>query len=151
MCVDISYKPLKLFIMITQNVFIDKQTDWIKNNSNLKFANNSKVLEITTPFLDRHNDYIQLYIISKKKEIIISDDGFTYADLIMSGIVINSLDTKQNLGNILQNYGVGVRKNNELFITTKYNNLIENEHKLIQSIVAINNLFNFPYNNDEKH
>lgn len=137
--------------MITQNVFIDKQTDWIKNNSNLKFANNSKVLEITTPFLDRHNDYIQLYIISKKKEIIISDDGFTYADLIMSGIVINSLDTKQNLGNILQNYGVGVRKNNELFITTKYNNLIENEHKLIQSIVAINNLFNFPYNNDEKH
>ncbi len=151
MCVDISYKPLKLFIMITQNVFIDKQTDWIKNNSNLKFANNSKVLEITTPFLDRHNDYIQLYIISKKKEIIISDDGFTYADLIMSGIVINSLDTKQNLGNILQNYGVGVGKNNELFITTKYNNLIENEHKLIQSIVAINNLFNFPYNNDEKH
>ncbi len=137
--------------MITQNVFIDKQTDWIKNNSNLKFANNSKVLEITTPFLDRHNDYIQLYIISKKKEIIISDDGFTYADLIMSGIVINSLDTKQNLGNILQNYGVGVGKNNELFITTKYNNLIENEHKLIQSIVAINNLFNFPYNNDEKH
>ncbi len=130
--------------MITQNIFIDKQTDWIKNNSfNRKFANKKEVLEITTPFLDIHNDYIQLYIISKNNKIIISDDGFTYADLIMSGIIINSLYTKQILENILQNYGVILGKNNELFITAQFNNLIENEHKLIQSIIAINNLFNF--------
>ena len=130
--------------MITQNIFIDKQTDWIKNNSfNRKFANKKEVLEITTPFLDIHNDYIQLYIISKNNKIIISDDGFTYADLIMSGIIINSLYTKQILENILQNYGVILGKNNELFITAQFNNLIENEHKLIQSIISINNLFNF--------
>ena len=132
--------------MITQNILIDKQIDWIKNNSiNRKFENKKEVLEITTPFLDRHNDYIQLYIISQNDEIIISDDGFTYADLIMSGIIINNTNTKQIVENILKHYNVTLGKNNELFLKTKSNMLIESEHKLIQSIIAINNLFNFRF------
>ncbi len=131
--------------MITQNTLIDREIEWIKNNSSIhKFPEKKEVLELTTPFLDRHNDYIQLYIISKNNNLIITDDGFTYADLVMSGIAVNNIKTKQILEKISQNYNVVIGQDKELYINTTSNTLIESKHKLIQAIVLINNLFNYP-------
>ncbi len=59
----------------------------------------------------------------------------------MSGIIVHNSETKQILKSILQNYGVILGENNELYLTTKSSTLIGSQHKLIQSIVAINNLF----------
>ena len=68
-------------------------------------------IEITSPFLDRYNDYLQVY--AKKEndsEIILTDDASILDNLQMSGIDINSPKRKQILDNILNKYGVKIEK-----------------------------------------
>ena len=74
-------------------------------------------IEITSPFLDRYNDYLQVYAKSEKNdEIILNDDAYIINNLQMSGIDINSSKRKQILKSFLNKYNVKLQ-NNEL--TTK--------------------------------
>jgi hypothetical protein len=56
--------------MINKTIFI-KTKDWV---------------EITTPYIDRHNDYIQIYIKKSKDSFILTDDRYTIDDLLLSGV-----------------------------------------------------------------
>jgi hypothetical protein len=40
---------------------IDKYLEWLKDKTQLRQVTDEWV-EITTPYLDRHNDYVQIYI-----------------------------------------------------------------------------------------
>ncbi|WP_341790629.1 DUF1828 domain-containing protein [Rickettsia endosymbiont of Polydrusus tereticollis] len=45
-------------------------------------------VEITTPYLDRHNDYIQIYLRQEGGHYILTDDSYTIEDLEQSGCLI---------------------------------------------------------------
>lgn len=66
--------------------------------------------EITTPFLDTHNDYFQLYVRQEGDTIFFSDDGQTLSSLTMSGFQLTS-NRKKQLQSILSQYGVKLDKN----------------------------------------
>lgn len=127
---------------INSSEYINNYLDWLKKNSNqLKISDN--ITEITMPFLDRRNDHIQLYIISSENDkVIISDYGYTISELKMSGMNIETPKRKELLNFNLNRYGVKYsEKDDSLFITSNVSNLPSSQHKLIQAMLDIDDMF----------
>jgi hypothetical protein len=59
---------------------------------------NDQYLEITTPYLDRHNDYTQIYVRKDNGGFVLTDGGDTIQDLRASG---SDLETSKR-GDLLQ-------------------------------------------------
>jgi len=56
-------------------------TDWMKKQYDVASIGDWNV--VTTPFLDRHNDHIQIYVsIGTDGTCILTDDGDTLTDLV---------------------------------------------------------------------
>jgi len=108
----------------------------------IKKIDKKDVLEITTPFLDNHNDHIQLYVVSKGKQLVISDDGYTIADLRMNGFDLKIIKNQKIIKNILDRFGVKLGISKELYLETDMNELIVKKHHLIQAVLSINELVN---------
>jgi len=49
--------------------------DWLKERVKLKTIGDVCVL--TTPFIDRHNDYLQIYVKATPSGMLLTDDGYT--------------------------------------------------------------------------
>jgi len=97
-------------------------------------------VKITAPYIDRHNDYIQLYAIKNKDGYILTDDGHTIADLEQSGCKLDSPKRKQLLNETLNGFGVTHDQDSLLVIANPENFPIK-KHSLIQAILAVNDLF----------
>lgn len=110
--------------------FIDMYVDWLK--SNIKAADINDYIEITTPFLDRHNDHIQIYVKQENGKLTITDDSYTISDLIMSGCDLNSSKLRSILNVILNGFGVRM-KNDELYVEANFENFAQKKHMLMQA------------------
>ncbi|WP_143415938.1 DUF1828 domain-containing protein [Geobacillus sp. E263] len=53
--------------------------EWIKEQ--FRFRELNGAIEITTPFLDKNNDFIQLYVVPTDNGFKITDDGNTINEL----------------------------------------------------------------------
>jgi hypothetical protein len=111
---------------------------WLKDKTMLKQLHDW--VEITTPFLDRHNDYIQIYIKKENNQFILTDDGYTIADLRQSGCLLESENRKRILQITLNGFGVS-QKEGELMVYATQENFSLKKHNLIQAILAVNDLF----------
>ncbi len=98
------------------------------------------VFEITTPFLDRHNDQMQLYIRKANGALVLSDDGYTLRDLQLSGFELNSPKRRQLTQTILNGFGVQL-KGDELLVDAKAGNFPQKKHNLVQAMLAVNDLY----------
>jgi len=67
---------------------LDKYLLWLKDKTTLRQVGDW--VEITTPYLDRHNDYLQIYVKRSNGGYILTDDGYTIGDLRQSGCEIES-------------------------------------------------------------
>jgi hypothetical protein len=113
-------------------------TQWLREKTDLRQID--KYVEITTPFLDRHNDHIQIYLKKENGSFILTDDGYTINDLSLSGCDIDSEKRKQLLVQAIN--GFGVEKNGEaLIIKTDDKHFPQKKHNLIQAILAVNDMF----------
>ena len=82
---------------------------WLEDEITLNKIN--EYLEITSPFLDRYNDYLQVYAkMDNDNEILLTDDAYTLNNLKMAGVDINSPRRKQLLDNFLNKYKVQLDK-----------------------------------------
>ncbi len=59
---------------------LDKYIAWLKDKTALRQIGDW--VEITTPYLDRHNDYLQIYARSENGGYLLTDDGYTVEDLV---------------------------------------------------------------------
>ncbi len=99
-----------------------------------------EVCEVTTPFLDRHNDHLQVYATRENGKIILTDDGYILADLEASGVELDTPKRKAVLQNILN--GLGVRLvDRRLIVEASSVTVGQRLHSLIQSMLAINDMF----------
>jgi hypothetical protein len=97
-------------------------------------------VEITTPFLDRHNDSLQIYIKRTNGEYILTDDGYIIQDLLLSGCNIDT-EKREKLLQITLN-GFGVKKDRDrLVIKATESNFPIKKHNLVQAMLAVNDLF----------
>jgi hypothetical protein len=111
---------------------------WLKQKTSVKDVDGSWV-EVTTPYLDRHNDAIQLYAKRVNGGFLLTDDSYTIRDLEASGCRIT--DKRKDLLKITLN-GFGVKLNDEaLEINATADNFPLRKHNLIQAMLAVNDLF----------
>jgi len=127
--------------MIDCQKIIDDYIKWIKDNTIITSVGEDDICEISTPFLDRHNDHLQIYVKKQEDKYILTDDGYTIADLSMSGMDINTPKREQIFRTVLNGYGVMSGRNNELYIEANLNNIGQKKHYLLQAILAVNDMY----------
>ena len=118
---------------------IDEYTQWLREQITVSDVNG--LCEITTPFLDRHNDYLQIYLFEKEGKFILSDGGYILSDLRMSGVEFNTSKRSDVLNTILQGFGIHIYDNYELSIEATKKDIAQKKHLLLQAMLAINDLF----------
>lgn len=116
-------------------------TDWLYENMTQEKIGDD-FYELTTPFLDRHNDYTQIYIkYNSDNTITISDYGYTIDDLLMSGFNFDSSKRKRLLNQVINKFGLSL--DGEVIYTsvTDLKTLPETKHRLLQAMIYINDMF----------
>lgn len=121
---------------------INDYLKWIKDNTVVRTIEEGKLCSISTPFLDRHNDHLDIYLIKSNGSIKLSDNGYTIADLKMSGFSINTPKRESILKTVLNGFGVKMNGDNELFIEATAHNIGQKKHYFLQAILSVNDMFN---------
>ena len=112
---------------------------WLKDKTTLRAVDDTWV-EITTPYLDRHNDSLQIYARQENGGFLLSDDSYIIHDLEASGCNLYT-EKRQDLLRMTLN-GFGVKLNNEaLQIHATAQTFPLRKHNLIQAMLAVNDLF----------
>ncbi len=117
---------------------VDQYFSWLKSKTAWRDINGWA--EITTPYLDRHNDYIQIYIRQNGDEWELTDDGETLADWIQSGCELDTPRLNALLQTTLNGFGMHL-ENGAITVKTKQDSFALRKHNLIQAILAVNDLF----------
>ena len=117
---------------------LDKYLLWLKDKTALRQV--SDWVEITTPYLDRHNDYLQIYVKRSNGGYILTDDGYTIGDLRQSGCEIESKKRKDLLTLTLNGFGVKI-ESDALMIYTSPETFALKKHNLVQAMLSVNDLF----------
>lgn len=91
--------------MNIQNM-IKEYTDWLYNS--FSAIQVGEFYELTTPYLDRYNDHLQLYVKQNPNgSYFLTDDGYIINNLKSAGVTFNrSPKRKETLDRIVRNFGV---------------------------------------------
>ncbi len=117
---------------------IDDYLLWLKDKTILRQVKDW--IEITTPYLDRHNDYLQIYAKHQNGGYILTDDGYVLEDLEQSGCKLESAKRQALLKITLNGFGVQANEG-RLEIHASRDNFALRKHNLIQAMLAVNDLF----------
>lgn len=117
---------------------IKSYIDWLKEGISIQEL--EKSCQITTPFLDRHNDALQLYVEKQNGNLRITDDGYTIKDLRSSGLEITTEKRSQHLKAILNGFGVQ-QEGDEIFVLAGARDFPQKKHNLVQAMLEINDIF----------
>ena len=113
--------------------------NWLKDKTTLREVNGSWV-EITTPYLDRHNDALQIYVRRENDGFVLTDDSYVIHDLESSGCKLDTQKRKDLLQMTLN--GFGVKLNDEAIeVRATPENFGLRKHNLVQAMLAVNDLF----------
>lgn len=117
--------------------WVSEYFNWLKNATIVKDM--GEWIEESTPFLDRHNDSIQLYVkLLDSGEILISDDGATLRDLDFFPPRVKK-QRNDIITMYLKMYGVE-RRGEELIVSANVENIYQKKHFFIQCIMALNDV-----------
>jgi len=119
---------------------IDEYSDWLK--SEITFERVGEYYEITTPYLDNANDYLQIYVRQIGDEIFFTDDSATIQHLKMNGFVFNSM-RRAHLRRILNQFGVTLQ-GDELICNAPVKSFAQKKHLFIQAMLRIDDMFTAP-------
>jgi Domain of unknown function DUF1828/Domain of unknown function DUF1829 len=117
---------------------VDAYVKWLRRGLSAESVGNA--CELTTPFLDRHNDHIQIYAVRRNGSIMLSDDGYILSDLRASGLELTTSKRKTVLDTALNGFGVQL-DGNRLQIEASPRNLGQRIHALIQAMLVLNDMF----------
>lgn len=111
---------------------------WLKDKTVLRQIDDW--VEITTPYLDRHNDYVQIYAKKVNGGFLLTDDGYTIDDLEQSGCALESRKRQDLLKMTLNGFGVKL-DGKALEIRASRDNFALRKHNLLQAVLAVNDMF----------
>jgi hypothetical protein len=117
---------------------IDSYVNWLRQGLSVEEVGGA--CELTSPFLDRHNDHLQVYARRQNGNIVLSDDGYILSDLRTSGLEVDTPKRKMVLDSVLNGLGVRV-ENNQLIVEASAKNLGQRLHSLVQAMLAVNDMF----------
>jgi len=117
---------------------IDQYIQWLRDRTKLRLIDDW--VEITTPYLDRHNDYLQIYARRENNGYTLTDGGYIIQDLENSGCRLDSKKRQDLLSITLNGFGVQ-RVGSALEVHSSLDNFTLKKHNLIQAMLAVNDLF----------
>lgn len=117
---------------------MDQYLAWLKEKTSLREINGS--VEVTTPYLDRHNDYLQFYIKRNKNGFVLTDDGYIISDLKHSGCKLDTDKRQELLKMTLNGFGIQMEQDS-LIVHATSENFNLRKHNLVQAMLAVNDLF----------
>lgn len=118
---------------------VDQYVNWLKDRTSLREVKDW--VEITTPYLDRHNDYLQIYVKRQNGSYLLTDDGYIIDDLLLSGCKLDSPKRQALLKMALNGFGVKLADGKRLEVNTSEQDFPARKHSLIQAMLAINDMF----------
>ncbi len=117
---------------------LDQYWAWLREKTILRQMNGW--VEITTPYLDRHNDRLQIYAMRRGSGYVLGDGGYVLDDLEQSGCKIDGGRREALLTMTLNGFGVQ-RAENQLQVNASKSNFALRKHNLVQAMLAVNDLF----------
>ena len=125
------------------NEALERYLSWIRDRTHLKQVGGW--VEVTTPYMDRHNDCIQIYIRQDGScRWTLTDDGATIADLAISGVKLDTPKRQEILTETLNGFGIELlseRQRDVLQASATEATFPQKKHHLIQAILAVNDMF----------
>lgn len=117
---------------------LDQYIAWLKDKTVLRQVKDW--VEITTPYLDRHNDYLQIYAKRENGAYLLTDGGETIEDLRLSGCNLDSPRRQDLLRTTLNGFGVRLH-DDALEVHASPEHFPLRKHNLVQAMLAVNDLF----------
>lgn len=117
---------------------LDDYMAWLRDKTSLREVEDW--VEITTPYLDRHNDYVQIYAKKSNGSFVLTDDGYTIEDLEQSGCKLNSPKRQDLLKMTLNGFGIQLH-GDALEVHATPDNFALRKHNLVQAMLAVNDMF----------
>lgn len=118
---------------------MDEYTAWLRAKISLRKVDDW--VEITTPYLDRHNDCLQIYARRENGSYVLTDDGYILHDLKQSGCDLDTPKRLALLNMTLNGFGVKLVSGNMLEVKASPEDFPSKKHSLLQAMLAINDLF----------
>ena len=127
--------------MITEiHSLLDQYWSWLKDETTVQQI--GECVEITTPYLDRHNDCLQIYAIRSEDGYKLTDDSETLDDLEQSGCPLDTPKRQELLLETLSGVGVKIdERTKELYVRASKDDFAQKKHNLLQGMLAVNDLF----------
>ena len=119
---------------------IKEYTDWLY--SGFSAVQIGEYYELTTPYMDRYNDHLQIYVRQDQNgNYFLTDDGCIISNLKSSGVSITrSPKRKDMLNRIARNFGVTV-SGDCLEIQATKSSYPQKKHMLLQTMMTIDDMF----------
>ncbi len=117
---------------------LDDYYSWLKDRTVLREI--GRWVEITTPYLDRHNDYVQIYAKKSNGGFLLTDDGYTIDDLEQGGCKLDSRKRQDLLKMTLNGFGVQ-QEDKTLQVHASPDNFALRKHNLVQAMLTVNDMF----------
>jgi len=117
---------------------VESYLGWLRDK--IRVADIQGVCEITTPFLDRHNDRLQIYVECRGDRVRLSDDGYIIGDLESCGCALDTPHRKEMLQTVLAGYGVS-EEHGELVVEAMERDFPKKKHALLQAMLSVNDMF----------
>lgn len=111
--------------------------EWIRQGITVEMQGGFCV--ITSPFLDRHHDYLQIYVERQDSNLVLSDDGYVLRDLRISGLELTTQRRREALNQAIRPFGV-VLTGDELRVTATERDFAQKKHDLIQAMLSVGDL-----------
>lgn len=119
------------------NKYIDNYIKWLRSEITTRKV--GKYYEITAPFLDSDNDYIQIYVKLDNGQFLFSDDCYTLNRLIAMGITMSG-QRKKRISQLLNLYGSSLN-GNEIVASCPESDFPQAKHMFIQSLLRVGDLY----------
>lgn len=119
-------------------ILMDQYVAWLRSKTTLRQVDDW--IEVTTPYLDRNNDYLQIYARRQNGSYILTDDGHILEELELSGCKLESPKRMALLQMTLNGFGVKL-VDGALQIRAAREDFPLRKHNLVQAMLAVNDLF----------
>ena len=117
---------------------LDEYVAWLKDNTALRQIDDW--VEITTPYLDRDNDCVQIYAKRDNGGYLLSDGGDVLQQLRLSGCNLDTPNRQALLKMTLSGFGVKLI-DDVLEVRTSPHDFALRKHNLVQAMLSVNDLF----------
>jgi len=119
---------------------ITNYTEWLR--AEITTSTFGDYTELTTPYLDRFNDYLQIYAKQNSDgTITLTDDGYIIGSLISSGMKFKKGSNRHKmLIRIASRFNVSVENETIMTVATPHN-FPQKKHMMVQAMLAVDDLF----------